>query len=312
MRISVRVWGSLAAVSCLALAIFTASSAASAAPHKCSGTQKKPGVLTGTYSSGVVVKGLCEVNAGPAKVVGTVKVSTGSVLLAAFGKNHKTHKGSSKLTVIGNVDVGTGASAIIGCKVNPTGSGFPCLDETSKTHPTLKSAPRITGSLVLNAPLGVVVHDAKVGGSWTETGGGGGTSCTPTGPFAAAKSPVYSNIEDSTVGGNLTISGMSTCWVGVARVNLHGNATFTNNDLADPDGIEIVSNTIGKNLSCTGNSHPAGSPPIAEPVWDSGDPVMGKLFPRIPQPNTVTGTRSGQCVLSSPTTPGGASGPGAF
>ena len=46
-------------------------------------------------------------------------------------------------------------------------------------------------------------------------------------------------------------------------------------------------------------------------MWDSGD-LTDDLFPRVPQPNTVDGKRSGQCVLSSPMSPGGPLGPGAF
>ena len=46
-------------------------------------------------------------------------------------------------------------------------------------------------------------------------------------------------------------------------------------------------------------------------AWDSAEAGNG-LFPRIPQPNTVLRNRKGQCVLSSPTKPGGPPGPGPF
>ena len=77
-----------------------------------------------------------------------------------------------------------------------------------------------------------------------------------------------------------------------------------NNQLADPDGIEILSNTISDNIGCWANSY----------VWDSSEAnfAQTRLFPRTPQPNTVGGHRFGQCVLSSPTTMGGPLGPGPF
>jgi hypothetical protein len=311
MRVTLRLALPLMAAAGLGIVTPAVAPAASAKPHVCKGTSKKPGVLVGTYASGVVVKGFCTVSEGKAKVIGTLTVTKGSAFAAAFGLNDKTHKGTSSLTVTGNVIVNKGATAVLGCKVNPTGSGFPCIDDPNPSKPTLTSAETIKGSLIENAPLGVVVHNSKIGGSWTETGGGGGVNCTPTGPFQQFKSPVYSDLEDSTVGGNVTISSMKTCWVGLARVHVKGNAKFTNNELQDPDGIEIVSNHIDKNLACTGNSHPASDPSFAQPVWDSGDLTMN-LYPRQAEPNTVGGKRSGQCVLASPTTQGGPLGPGAF
>jgi hypothetical protein len=123
----------------------------------------------------------------------------------------------------------------------------------------------------------------------------------PSGPsFAADRSG--RDYEDSTVGGNLGVSGLTSCWLGVARVHVHGNLSFTNDKLADPDAIEILGNHVGKNLSCAGNSS----------MWDSSELSLTANFPRRPDPNTVTGTRSGQCVLSTPVTQGGSSGPGAF
>jgi len=47
-------------------------------------------------------------------------------------------------------------------------------------------------------------------------------------------------------------------------------------------------------------------------TWNSSEASMSHLFPRIPQPNTVGRNRIGQCVLASPTTPGGPRGPGPF
>jgi hypothetical protein len=264
--------------------------------------------LKGTYRSGVVVKGVCAVNAGKAHVIGSLLVTKGSALGAAFGAHH------SSLTVTGNVVIQAGGVAILGCKANPDGTGAPCLDDHAKV-PKLTSHPVVTGNVSANSPIGVLVHNTTIRGTFRETGGGGGLSCKPpkTGVFGAIKSPVYSDIEDSSVGGNVTISGMKSCWLGLARDKVAGSVTINNNTMADPDAIEILASQVTKNLSCGGNSHPAGSPPIAQPAWDSADlSPTGALYPRKAEPDTVGGTRSGQCVLASPAAPGGSSGPGAF
>ncbi len=102
--------------------------------------------------------------------------------------------------------------------------------------------------------------------------------------------------------GDATFSGLESCRLGMAGVHVGGNASFINNTLADPDAIEIVLNHIDKNLSCDNNSA----------VWDSAETSMNSIFPRMPQPNKVNGKRSGQCLLSTPVTVGGPSGPGPF
>lgn len=296
----------LSGATALALVLLSATAAVAPAsgPYVCSGTLGKPGVLSGRYPSGVVVRGVCAAKFGRARVFGTLLVTRGSSLAAAWGLNHRTNKGGSSLTISGNLVVNQGATVILGCKVNADGSGFPCLDDPNPNKPTLSSAVSVSGSIVENAPLGVIVHNSLIGGSIRETGGGGGLSCAPpkSGPFAKLMSPVYSDYEDSSVAGSLGVTGLRSCWLGVARVRVHGSLTFIKDKLGDPDAIEILANHVGKNLSCTGNSA----------VWNSADAQPNQQFPRIAQPNTVHGKRSGQCVLSSPTTMGGPSGPGPF
>jgi hypothetical protein len=265
-------------------------------PHVCSGTLKSPGVLSGTYKAGVVVKGFCFVNAGPARVAGLLKLRPGSGLAAAFGHRN------SHLTVNGDVLVGRGATLVLGC--NPKSS--PCIDD-NMNHPRLASKGRVTGSVTETAPLGVLIHSTTILGNVTETGGGGGLSCSPPfpTPFSQLMSPVFSAYEDSSVRGNLDVTGLHSCWLGVARVRVGGNLRFTNDKLGDPDAIEILGNHVRKDLVCRGNSA----------VWDSAENPsnpMGALFPRTAQPNNVHGNRLGQCVKSTPPTPGGPSGPGPF
>ena len=187
----------------------------------------------------------------------------------------------------------------MGCKVNPDGSGFPCIDEPNMKHPTLTSREVINGSVIETSPIGVIVHNSTIGGSVKQTGGGGGLNCVPpkTGVFALFKSPIYSDYEDNTVGGNIAVSGVDSCWLGVGREKLGGSVTIADNQMADPDAIEVFANRIRKNLACFGNSHPSPMAPGDQPVWDSGEiPHNGAIYPRRPQPNTVGGRRSGSCV----------------
>jgi len=284
----------------LALSPVTTAGAATAghrAAAVCSGTIKAPGVLTGTHSGDVVVQGKCVVNAGPAVVDGNLTLSPGSALLAAFGLNDRTGHGKSSLTVRGDLQVGRDATLLLGC--NP--ANFACLDDPHPGKPTLSSHAIVGKNLVSQRPLGIIVHNTSVGGNVTQNGGGAGKNCTPSGVFRHFHSPVYTTYEHGSVGGNVFVTGVRSCWMGLVTLHVGGEMVIRNNTLADPDAIEILANNIQGNLVCRGNSM----------TWDSAD-KGNSLFPRIPQPNTVAGKRAGQCVLSSPTKPGGPSGPGPF
>jgi hypothetical protein len=73
-----------------------------------------------------------------------------------------------------------------------------------------------------------------------------------------------------------------------------------NNQLADPDAIEILDNDIAGNIVCEQNSM----------MWDSAD-ITEALYPRLWEPNRVSGKRVGECVVAPPLTLDGTS-PGAF
>ncbi len=271
-------------------------SASASGPHVCSGSPTAPGVLAGSYGS-VEVSGICFVNSGAAVVHGTLTVDSRGALLAVFGLNDRTGHGSSHLTVDGNVTIANGGAALLGCF--PT--SFPCIDDPNPHSPTLSSHDVFHGSFTSDDPLGVILHDVRVDGNVSEEGGGGGFNCTPHGVFAVFQSPVYSDYEDSSVGGTMSVTNLTSCWLGVARVHVKGNASFVNDQLADPDGAELLSNDFDGNLACSGNSM----------MWDSVD-LSGNLYPRLLERNQVAGTRSGQCVLASPRKPGGKLGPGKF
>lgn len=269
---------------------------AAASPPICSGSQQSPGLLAGTYNSNVIVEGTCAVNGGRAVVRGNLVLRPSSTLVATFALNDRTGVGPSSLRVNGNVSVQSGATLLIGC--DPQSS--PCLDDPAlkmpEEPPTLSSRSRIFGNLTSRGAQSVVAHNTRIQGNLSQVGGGGGVTCEPEGQ------EIFSAYEDSKIHGNLKVAGLESCWLGLARLHVHGNVTLNNNKLADPDAIEILANKIVGNLVCRNNSM----------VWNSAEENFGGLFPRVAEPNKVSGHRGGQCVLASPSTEGGPPGPGPF
>ena len=72
---------------------------------------------------------------GRAVVDGNLILSPGSALLAAFARNDKTGKGTSSLTVRGDLHVDANATMLMGC--NP--QNIACLDDPHQNTPTLSS-----------------------------------------------------------------------------------------------------------------------------------------------------------------------------
>lgn len=275
-----------------ALATSSASVAATAKPVKvCRGTLKKPGVLVGNVSMNVVVKGGCEVKNGSATVKGSVTVTRGSTLAAVSGQNDKTGKGHSNLTITGSLKVDKGATAVLGCEA----AHSPCIDDNQKL-PKLNNKISI-GNVLATGALGVVLHVTKIGGTVTQIGGGGGEGCkSMPGVFKLFQSPVFSDYEDDTIGGDLSITGLKSRWLGALRDHVAASLVLEHDKLADPDAIEVGTNKIGGKLACIGNTM----------AWDTVDSnPTGALYPRTLVANEVTGARSGQCVRSTPTTKGG-------
>jgi hypothetical protein len=172
------------------------------------------------------------------------------------------------------------------------------LDDPNQAHPTLNGPARVGGDLTAGAPLALIVHNSAISGDARQTGGGGGVNCTPPpGILAAFGTPAYTDFEDGTIGGNLSVTGVRTCWLGTIREQISGSATFSNNQMADPDASEIVTNKIAGNLICTTTS----------PAPHFGDSAG--------QPNVVGGFGAGQCAFSvrlpnpAPAGPGTKGGP---
>ncbi|HEV3264292.1 MAG TPA: hypothetical protein VG014_02140 [Acidimicrobiales bacterium] len=242
----------------------------------CSSNGANPGsVPAGTYFGLVVVSGACAINAGAVVVTGNVTVSPGATLLAAYA-NNSTGPGPSSLTVAGNIIAGPGSTVLLGCEA----AHFACIDDPNQANPTLAAAETV-GGISASAALGILVHNTTISGDVIQSGGGGGVNCTPSGAFAQFMSPVYSDYEDDTIGGNISVTGLGSCWMGILRVQVGGSLTMSNNVMADPDANEVLTNGVAGNVICQGNS----------PANQYGDSAG--------LPNKVTGFAVGQCSFAT-------------
>ena len=295
----------MAGLAAVALLVPLSTSAANAAQvpsdnqypghtYNCTGGNVPPG----TYNS-ITISGICYMPAGNIVVRGDLNVAPGALLDAVTPGDPTTGTPVVPATVLigGNVFVGSGGVLLLGCSPNISCSNPPGI-----------SYDRIRGNLIAIGAQGVVVHSTNIGGSFYVSGGGGGSAaeaCTnsPTAPAPAPWSgdpnlsftPVYTDTEDDSVGGNLTVTGLTSCWLGSFRNLVGRNASFAGNTLGDPDGSEIGNNLVNGNLACSGNS------PAAQ-FGDSGA-----------APNIVGGYAIGECgfnvVLPNPA-PEAGQGPG--
>lgn len=313
MRILRPVLVILALVSSLLVGGTTASASERGGEHEgytCSGgtlSPLNPSIIpAGSYES-IRVTGNCLIPGGTVNVREDVSVGRNAVLVVNTpGGPGGPPEDDATLNVRGDVTVGKGASLILGCAPS-----FGCANST---HSVIK------GNLTAEGAIGLLLHSDTIKGNLTVSGGGGKNyDCVPptTGLFGAFGSPVYTTFEDGTIGGNATFSDYKSCWLGFARATVGGNLKYSHNILGDPDAIEILSSTIKGNLSCRGNLlvDVSVTPAVytLHNPWDSVDlSQTGDLYPRGPEPNTVLGKRSGQCVLDSPTSPTDAPGPGRF
>jgi hypothetical protein len=241
----------------LLVTVGTAGASAGTTPHfgnfTCrGGTFGAPKLLkNGVYRS-LTVTGVCAVPTG-----GVVKVNGNVTIDAHAGLNALS---MSTFNVGGNVTVGNDALAGLGCSPEV---GCPTL---TNDH--------IGGSLTAKKAYAVLVQQEHIHGNASIIGGGGSENCSLT---VLAGGPFFSTIEDSSVGGNILVQGVHSCWFGMFRLNVGGNVTVQGNRMGDPDGNEIGTNTIGGNLACYNNV------PHAQ-FGDSGA-----------MPNTVAGSKLGEC-----------------
>lgn len=231
--------------------------AASARPAQaltCSGGM----ISSGTYSR-ITVTGDCTVANGA-----TVTVKH-NVRVAANAKfDAQTH---STVTIHGNLIAGKVSQVGLGCT-----PAHPCngdKTEATSTH------DYVGGNVILNGVFNAALNGDTIRGSVISSGGGAGVNFPAFIPFS---------IKDNTIGRNVVVTNLSTVWFGVIRNHIGGNVILKNVNLGDKDGNEVVANTIGRNLICSGNS----------PANQLGDAVEGA--PGGYGPNTVGGHALGQCA----------------
>lgn len=161
----------------------------------------------------------------------------------------------------GDIVVARGAILALGCTPNAIGPAPPCGTHT--TNDTVR------GSILADRPLTMYLDGNRIGGNVISHGGGPGLH----GRF------INFPVKDNTIGGRLVITGWRGGWVGAIRNDVGMNLRFSRNgSIQDPDSNEVQTNTVGGDLICWRNSPPAHVNPA-----DGG------------QPNTVAGSRIGQC-----------------
>lgn len=274
----------IAAATALALScLVVGAGAAAASPppshsSTCTGTLTAPGVLAGHFRGNVTIEGFCLVNGGDTDIGGNLVLTPGSALNATFALNDVAGTGKSSLDVWGDMVVGNGAVLALGCEPNFS----PCADDPAAgTGGTLTGDNTIHGDLASRNALGVIVHATHIHGDVTQVGGGGGLSCNvpTTGVFSELHSPVFSDYENNSVGGNLVALGIRSCYFGGLRNHVRGNVVFSYNTFGDPDASEVLANHVGGNLSCADNL----------PAVQFGDSASVS--------NQVEGHASGQCAF---------------
>ncbi|KHK97352.1 hypothetical protein LK09_11155 [Microbacterium mangrovi] len=247
-----KVLGTLAAVGALLLAGGPAMAAPpTGSAYTCSGQ-----LPSGVYSS-ITVVGECDVPSGAVVTVsGNITVTAGSALRSTWGLDAPVP--GATITVGHNVTGAPGSLVELGCTM-AHGNCDPA------------STVLVKGNVTLDAVYDAALNGIEVLGNVTSTGGGSG----PNGfPFS---------VKDDHIHGNLTVSDLNGSWFGVIRTAVDHNTTLTNITLSDPDGNEIVADSFGHNLSCTGMS----------PAPQLGDAVVGA--PPGYGPSTVGGKATGQC-----------------
>jgi hypothetical protein len=224
------------------------ASASSVSNSTCAGGS----IAAGTYGS-LTITGLCNLDSGNVVVAGDVLVAQGGGLLAAFS--------GSNLTVAGNLLVKAGGLLALGCE--PALGDFTCMNNPAgRTHHT------VGGSLLVTNATLVIVHHDHITGDVIQTGGGGHSSCNPIFPGGP---PPYTDYHDNSIGGNVRVSGLHTCWDGFLFNRVSGGVSWNDNHTVIPDGNLMGNNQVHEDLSCFDNApkpHLSDITPVLNRVFD--------------------------------------------
>jgi hypothetical protein len=249
------------------LAVSSAAGASGGVPHLvhqhkvtvCTGGAIAPG----DYGS-MRVTGICTMPTGHVNIWGNLTIAPGALLdaVAPGDPTSGTPVVPASVAISGDVKVLPGAVLLLGCSPNiscaPPAAGI--------------TFDVIHGDLTAYGAQGVVLHDVAVNGDVQILGGGGGAagaSCAAQAPSPApintalapwsedpalVQTPVYTDVEDGQIGGDLRVVGLSTCWLGTLRNWVRGNVSFAHNTFGDPDAMEIGNNLIWGDFGCWDNS----------------------------------------------------------
>ncbi len=218
----------------------------------CSGGE----IPSGTYSR-ITVTGECQVAAGAVvRVEGDVRVAAGAVLDA--------QSAPSTITVEGDVTGAEGSTVGLGCQP-PEATGNSAHE--CALDPAGASTITVRGDVTVTRGALVAINGVTVRGNVTLVGGGG---------------PGYWSIKNNRIGRNLTVVGQTVEWLGVLFNDIGRNATLLRITVTDAHpgapGVYVVSNTVGRNLSC----------------WRLTPGVSGGFVPGAV--NVVGGHATGQCA----------------
>ncbi|HEX6952741.1 MAG TPA: hypothetical protein VF124_08090 [Gaiellaceae bacterium] len=231
----------LVALSGIAAAFLGIAGSASAAPpsgsaYTCTGgnftgdpsTSTFTTIPPGNYSS-ITIAGVCNVQADATyNVSGNLNVAPGALFDA--------QDVASTITIGHNVTAGAGSFLGLGCQPNDAHFRHPCGFEPDGT-----SVISVGGNVTATDAFLVLLNGLTVGQNVTLTGGGGADWAE----------------KSNTIGGNFTASGITPDFFGALYNQVGGNMNLSNIWAVDPaDGgfgtVNIVLNTIGRNLNCEG------------------------------------------------------------
>jgi len=285
--------------------VMTTPGVASANPepqgYTCSGgTPNSPTPIAGGDYGSVTVTGVCAVH-GEVDIHGGLTIAENAGLLATdpTKPDPNNPQGPPICTHIVHLDVSGGIQVLengllfLGDSLRQ-GGGTGC--PTSNDH--------VDGGIRGWNANSVVVHGTKIDGGFSldDGGGGNGYSVFPFGLFCAdivfhgvdIGTPPFSDVEDSSIDGGVSISDLHTCWMGFINNHVSGDVAVNHNVLGDPDAIEIGLNTIHGGLACWGNQRDPKSHIL--PDDGSGGVPANTFDGSPPNPNTVTGQEKGQCA----------------
>ena len=138
--------------------------------------------------------------------------------------------GVGPVTVTGGVQVGAGATFVLGFEHGPpTGT--------------------IGGGVTADDAAQVLVHNAAITGGVRIDGGSGAFASACAVPFGVCAT----DFEDNAISGGAVINNYDGFWLGFIRNTVKGTVKITNNNQSF-DEIDLGSNTVNGSLFCSGNN----------------------------------------------------------